>query len=193
MPEGSNQTEKRIVEFAFLAFGQKGFKAMTLDLVAKELHISKKTIYKFFRTKEELLEKSFDFQFEQLESRLEAIPLEASGGFTSFHTIANLFLNFHSSFPFLLRNEISQEIPHLDERVNMFESLSFKKRISRLLKALRTEGLVSYPSPTREFTDSFCQALHGMAGLNAAHFDFILKSFFRGISIKEKKKKKKGK
>ena len=55
--ENSIPTAKvRIMDVSFAAFNRKGFQAVSMDEVAKELRISKKTIYKYFGSKEELLE-----------------------------------------------------------------------------------------------------------------------------------------
>ncbi len=51
--EGEKQ---RILEFALHKFFSEGFYKTTMDEIASELRVSKKTIYKYFSTKEELLD-----------------------------------------------------------------------------------------------------------------------------------------
>ncbi len=49
-------------------FSNHGFRNFALDQIANELHISKKTIYKYFRTKEELIRTVL---IKQLDYRLQ--------------------------------------------------------------------------------------------------------------------------
>lgn len=48
--------KQNITEVANMLFRLHGFKSITMDAVAKEGHISKKTIYKYFSNKESLIE-----------------------------------------------------------------------------------------------------------------------------------------
>ncbi|MFN3534488.1 MAG: TetR/AcrR family transcriptional regulator, partial [Desulfatiglandales bacterium] len=56
----------RIRESAFRAFAQKGFKAVTMEQISKELGISKKTLYNYFSSKEELAEEFLKDFFQRL-------------------------------------------------------------------------------------------------------------------------------
>ena len=52
--------EEYIIEGARKIFIQKGIKALTMDQIAKELKVSKKTIYVFFRNREMLLNRTME-------------------------------------------------------------------------------------------------------------------------------------
>ncbi|MBL7128958.1 MAG: helix-turn-helix transcriptional regulator, partial [Ignavibacteria bacterium] len=45
----------KILNFARQKFHREGFYKISMDEIAKELHVSKKTIYKYFPSKEKLL------------------------------------------------------------------------------------------------------------------------------------------
>lgn len=74
--------ETQILEKATEMFLEKGFKTITMDDIASELSISKKTIYQHYSSKPELIEKSLAYIngkfIAQLETTLlknqEAIP-----------------------------------------------------------------------------------------------------------------------
>lgn len=63
----------RIIDVSFTAFNLKGFQAVSMDEVARQLRISKKTIYKHFGSKEELLESALVDLFGKIESLLVAL------------------------------------------------------------------------------------------------------------------------
>ena len=62
----------RILQVSFAAFNERGYRNVPMDSVARTLRISKKTIYKHFDAKEEILELSIEDLFEDTEERLQA-------------------------------------------------------------------------------------------------------------------------
>lgn len=60
--------EEKIINAALALFENSGIK-FTLDEIANRENISKKTIYKYFKNKEELMEKAVDFVFEDIENQ----------------------------------------------------------------------------------------------------------------------------
>lgn len=72
----SNQNttmEDKIIAKATEMFLKLGFKSVTMDDIAAEMGISKKTIYKYFINKEVLIEESTEAMHKQLHQRIEAI------------------------------------------------------------------------------------------------------------------------
>ncbi len=49
-------TKEKIVEVATLLFTEHGVKTITIDRIVRQLHTSKRTIYKYFEDKTALLE-----------------------------------------------------------------------------------------------------------------------------------------
>lgn len=69
-----HQTAKDLVKQAMTVFLQFGIKSVNMDDLAKELGVSKKTLYKHFQDKKELIQ----LAMEQHCLELEAVILEAS-------------------------------------------------------------------------------------------------------------------
>ena len=55
MVPSTENTRQAILDLAYAKFAEHGFKKVSIDEVAAELGISKKTVYKFFPSKEEIL------------------------------------------------------------------------------------------------------------------------------------------
>jgi len=68
-----NQTEKDILKEANRLFFDKGYKKVTVDELASKLGISKKTIYKYYESKQDLLEKTFNFWKTKLSNEINQI------------------------------------------------------------------------------------------------------------------------
>ena len=68
-----NQSKEQILEQGFETITQNGVKFFTVESLAAHLGMSKKTIYKFFPSKELLIEKIVDFFTGTIERKLKQI------------------------------------------------------------------------------------------------------------------------
>lgn len=71
--------KNRIVELSSALFFRYGYSKVTIDEIAAELHISKTTIYRFFASKEELLEDVIRNYYSQLQLLIKEITGAAKG------------------------------------------------------------------------------------------------------------------
>ncbi len=67
------EQEEQILEESFNAMTRDGVRAFTVDSLSQDLGMSKKTIYKYFPTKENLVEKSVALFFYVIEKKLEKL------------------------------------------------------------------------------------------------------------------------
>src|SRR3990170_7214026 len=65
--------QERIMEAAREKFFEQGFMKVTVDEIASDLGMSKKTLYKFFPSKEDLVRKAIHFMLRQVNARIEVI------------------------------------------------------------------------------------------------------------------------
>ncbi len=68
-----NQSKEKILEQGFETITQNGVKFFTVESLAAHLGMSKKTIYKFFPSKEILIEKIFDYFTGMIKRKLKQI------------------------------------------------------------------------------------------------------------------------
>ena len=71
------ELKERILEAVIVVFNEKGIK-FTMDDVAKQLEISKKTIYTVFQNKEALLYEMVDYAFDSIKESERAIMEDSS-------------------------------------------------------------------------------------------------------------------
>ncbi len=65
--------EKEILTRSVSLFNRYGLRPVTMDDIAKDLGISKKTLYKYFANKEELVRKGVNESFTSISSRMLAL------------------------------------------------------------------------------------------------------------------------
>jgi AcrR family transcriptional regulator len=179
----------RIIDVSFAAFNLKGFQAVPMDEIARELRISKKTIYKYFSSKEELLESALVDLFGKIEARLMLLERQKSSK-DVLQRYADILRNWKSALSQGLKVELTGELPYLADRVENFERQILLRHLIGYLKDLRAADIIDYPSPTREFAMTFFQLMGSMATASEEHASYFVQSLYRGMAIKKKKKSK---
>jgi AcrR family transcriptional regulator len=179
----------RIIEVSFAAFNMKGFQAVSMDEVAKQLRISKKTIYKYFRTKEELLESALVDLFGKIEARLQQLDKQKSNKDVVLRYFDMLKV-WKLALSTVLRTELVNELPYLADRIENFERTVLLRYLIGFLKDLRSADVIDYPSPSREFAVTFFQLMGSIVHASDDHATYFLQSLMRGMALKKKKKSK---
>jgi AcrR family transcriptional regulator len=181
----------KVLESAFAAFNYAGFHAVSTDDLAKTLHISKKTLYKIFRSKEEILDGAVTLQFADLEKKLHQGILANPIPRDAIWFIAREYVSINSLLSPLLIAEISADLPYVYERLMRFQREHFHKTFVRLLKAYREEDLLEYPSPTKALAAAFFRALDGQKETLPETLKFFCHAFVKGMTVRDREKKKK--
>ena len=135
------EIREKILKGTIQVFNKKGLK-LTMDDVADELKISKKTIYKEFSSKDEIFETMVDYVFDNIKKREKEI-LNSN----EYSTIEKIRL-FLSAMPESYRNINFQELhPLKDKYPKVYKKL--QKRLEtgwepafKLLEQGKQEGII---------------------------------------------------
>ena len=68
------ELKDRIIEVATELFLETGIKSVTMDIIAETMGISKRTLYKTFSDKNQLIDECLTYTMEQTATRLKEIP-----------------------------------------------------------------------------------------------------------------------
>ncbi len=125
---------QRILELAREKFFTHGFSKVTMDEIATELGISKKTLYKHFSRKEQLLDEIMDLTLAKIRSGAEEIVCDQR-----LHFVEKLesFVAFISSNlarlkqPFL--SDLQKNAPQVWQRVRAFRKEMIHTRFANLV------------------------------------------------------------
>ncbi|MEZ4853280.1 TetR/AcrR family transcriptional regulator [Flavobacterium sp.] len=86
--------KEKIIEKAAEMFVSHGFKSITMDDIACELGISKKTIYQHFTTKPDLVKSASFFVFEKISSGIDAICQKSTNPIEELFDIKNFVSDY---------------------------------------------------------------------------------------------------
>jgi AcrR family transcriptional regulator len=82
------EVREKIIYGAIELFMKYGFKSITMDDIARHLSISKKTIYQFFKDKDELIYIVTELYLEQEQKDFECIHLKASNSIEELYLVS---------------------------------------------------------------------------------------------------------
>jgi AcrR family transcriptional regulator len=133
--------DRIIAAFRELAL-TRGFYGTTMDEVAGRAGISKRTLYRYFRSKEEVIEAVLDRFMADVSREAEEI-LDSDDSPTVLMTKIVKYLSSHGRFITSQRGleDLRQHFPHLWQKIDAFRAQRARVTIDALLKKGNTEIL----------------------------------------------------
>lgn len=168
MPE-VNEKEK-ILYFTHAKFITEGFYKTTMDEIAKDLQISKKTIYKHFESKEDLLEAVCDSRIEMIHRFMDEIIDSGDDSITKFLKILNRQKSMAMNCGAAWFKDLQVHAPHLRKKFDEVRTVKVTSLMMKLLEQGKKEKVVENVPK-----DILITALNG-AMEAVTHADFILNS-----------------
>lgn len=115
-----NRSKEQILEQGFETITQDGLRFFTVESLAARLGMSKKTIYKFFPTKEILIEKIFDFFTGMIKRKLKQIVKSNADPIEKYTKIMNFVMNKISRVSMDKVVEVKSRYPIVWKKIETF-------------------------------------------------------------------------
>lgn len=186
-----NTARLRIIAAARRHFFAHGIRSVTMDDLAEELGMSKKTLYAAFPSKVALLQAVLMDKFRTIDADLEGITSGCSGDFLAalHQLLACMQRHLEEIQPSFLR-EIRRESPEMFEMVERRRREVIHRQFGKLLSEGRKAGIVRKDIPSELVLEILLGAVQAImnppklaelgltpkAGLSA-----ILAVFFEGV------------
>ena len=136
-----NTQKPIILNHGFELLINDGVRSFTVENLASCLCMSKKTIYKFFPTKETLIDKIVSFQLSQIESKIKIVLESDSNPIQQFLGVMNIFYNSTAKLKIEQIGELKNRYPKMWQRIENFR-LNRKEDFYSILKNGQDQGLV---------------------------------------------------
>lgn len=133
-------TESQILEAGFESIVGRGIRFFTVEDLAKRLGMSKKTIYKFFPTKEKLTRKIIHFVFGQIDAGFERVMTTEPNPAVQYIKIMEHISNIAGRIPARRMLEFKTSYPKIWMEIESFR-LSHQEKFFTILKAAQEQGL----------------------------------------------------
>jgi AcrR family transcriptional regulator len=137
-----NEIKSRILQSARERFFKYGYSKTTTDEIASDTAISKKTMYKFFASKEEILSEMVDAMLAETSAFLDDVVKDDSMDFTDkMKVILNYVGNLLSKIQTHFMMDLHRKAPHIWTRIDEFRNRKFPTVFGHIFEKGREEGL----------------------------------------------------
>jgi AcrR family transcriptional regulator len=143
-----DKVRRRIIDAARATFFVQGFRSVTMDHLAEELGMSKKTLYAHFPSKKALLEALLREKFSRVEADLERVTVESAGDFLAGLERLLETVQRHTEEvqpPFL--RDLQREGPEVFKVVEDRRREVIRRYVGALLADGRRQGLIRKDVP----------------------------------------------
>lgn len=130
-----------ILEKSIKIFLKFGFKSTTMDDIANKMAISKKTIYKYFKNKEQLVDESISFFHEAVHTDVTTICNKGFNAIEENFEIKKMFKDLLQNSSESPMFQLQKYYPKTFQKVMSDEFAMFKDCISQNIKKGIEEGL----------------------------------------------------
>lgn len=165
-------TKSDLLECSILNFTQYGSKRFTLDELASSLGISKKTIYKYFDTKEDLVSQSLSYLLNKYLADIEGIVKD-----TTDDPLVKIILIYKKGFDYLKHFKpsflfgIKKYYPKADKVFNDFSAQMVHGTILSLLTEAKEQGYLKDKVQIKLICDLYFLRIDNIAFKNDNLFD----------------------
>ncbi len=166
------EDRRKIVDHSLEIFLREGFYKTKMDDIASKLRISKKTIYKYFSTKEELVrEVTFGF-FDNNRQKLQKIIETKANAVTKLYEIFKFVGEMISRINEKFFADVQTQMPDLWRDIDAFRTKLMTTNIGKVFEQGKIEGFfIDKPSPI--IINIFISSVRGATSL-----EFIMNNKF---------------
>lgn len=174
-----NDTKQRIIESATNLFRIKGCKHVSMDSVSNELHISKRTLYEYFATKEELISACIECLLSQRKVLWDYLYSRTNDPVqTIFHIINNMSVIGKDDY--LLMHDLELYYPEIHQRLVCHNDEAVYARMRQFLLQADQRGLLRQGMDL-ETVCTFFQ--HIMSKAHQGHFKAMTQEVLQCASL----------
>ncbi len=137
------EIKRDIINTSRRLFFSRGYKKVTVDEIAAAMSISKKTVYKYYNSKREILEKVFDDYKKNITDTINQILDRKQLPFSEKlkQVMSGIGLQLGGLHPILFR-DIQENIPELWEKIDSYKKEAAFLRFNKLIEEGRKKGQV---------------------------------------------------
>ena len=149
VPAAQGSAPKRIIAAARRHFLSHGFRRVTMDDLADELGMSKKTLYACFPSKHDLLKGVLLNKFDDIEADLRKITAHSLDVSTALHELLTCVQRHTQEIQPTFVRDIQREAPEMFQLVERRRRDVIQRHFGKLFEEGRRAGLIRKDIPIR--------------------------------------------
>lgn len=131
----------KIIKKATDMFLKLGFKSVTMDDIACEMCISKKTIYKYFSNKEKLIEEGTEVVHQKIHAMMDEVMAQNHNAIAENFQLREMFKQMFQSFDHSPAYQLKKHYPEIYEKMIANEIEDCSQMFRRNIEKGIAEGL----------------------------------------------------
>lgn len=141
------EDQNKIIEHTEEKFFRDGFYKTTMDEIASELRMSKKTIYKFFPSKDELIKAIAKFFMNRMKSKIVPALQSDKNAIEKLGDLINILAKASDKISAARMEELKRHYPSIWNEIDNFRTEMMFGNITKVIDQGKTEGLfLDYPT-----------------------------------------------
>lgn len=137
----------RIIELAQERFLHDGFYKTSMDELARELQMSKKTIYKYFPSKEELVEATVRHLMGFIEQQFASTVDTQAGAFARAKAMMEVMGSLSLKVGEKAISDLQKHLPHIWTEIERFRTRMIQTNFVKIIEMGKKEGFIkNYPT-----------------------------------------------
>jgi AcrR family transcriptional regulator len=129
--------KEKIFAFCQDRFIREGFASTSVDELSADLSISKKTFYKYFSGKEDIVQQIMDRFMETIRANVERILLSDRSAVEKFSEVITMIATNASRLIPAFGRDLQRRMPHLWKQIEEFR----RQRIAEVFTRLNLQGI----------------------------------------------------
>jgi AcrR family transcriptional regulator len=188
--------KERILNHCFAKFLGEGFRKTSMEVLAKELGISKKTLYKHFSSKEHLIDATLEVAFKTLKQSLTQIVVQNTNAVVKLRMIAEFIISFAVRVNEKWLNDLRHHGNNRWKKVDENRRLLIEENFTKIIEQGKSEEVI-VDKPSLLILQILISAIEGVINPNfLINNEFSLKQageitldiLFTGILTKKGRK-----
>ena len=136
------EEKERILNFAEKKFSQNGFYKTTMDELAREMKISKKTIYKHYTSKDELLNAVIDFITESIKRKVTKLVSKKTNSAEKLYLMSVFVTKRINQISEKWLDDLRIYRPELWTKIEQFREKTIISNIDKVITQGKAEKLI---------------------------------------------------
>lgn len=134
------EVREKVIEKAAELYMQFGIRTVTMDDIARDLSISKKTIYQYFKDKRELVNTVCSVWLEMEEDRFMGATEESENSIHEIMLVSKCLRESMEEMKFNIMNELKKFYPEAWKMYNSFKDTTMKDSVTKVIARGQEEG-----------------------------------------------------
>lgn len=139
--------KEKIIELGAEKFFKEGFQKITMDEMAAELHMSKKTIYKFFPSKDDLVQAVVKYFMNYMKSKIVPVLSGDKNAIEKLEGLMNILATTSQRISTKMIDDMRRHFPVQWNEIDKFRTEMMFGNVTKVIDQGKKEGLfLNYPT-----------------------------------------------